>query len=210
MTAAVCEPVVTMSDCLDNVRGSLAGLDDGGITRVLRDVEALSRKTQSLMLELVAEADSRGIAAHGGFGNTARLPAGMFQLSAAEARMRVEHAAMIGTRHALTGQSLPPKLPATAAALAAGKIGIGQLRVITETMATLPASVPEPARERVEAELAGYACDFDPRRLRTIAQRILDTLDPDGPEPTDDPLTAPVRGELWIRDRRDGRLALEG
>ncbi|HET9116659.1 MAG TPA: hypothetical protein VFN75_01035 [Pseudonocardiaceae bacterium] len=45
----------------------------------MRDVEALSRKTQSLMLELVAEADSRGIAAHGGFGDTARLLAGMFQ-----------------------------------------------------------------------------------------------------------------------------------
>ncbi len=210
MTAAVCEPVATMSDCLDSVRGSLAGLDDGEITRVLRDVETLSRKTQSLMLELVAEADSRGIAARGGFGSTARLLAGMFQLSAAEARIRVEHAAMIGTRRALAGQTLPPRLPATAAALAAGEIGAGQLRVITETMATLPASVPEPAREQVEADLADYARDFDPRRLRTIAQRILETLDPDGPEPADDPLPAPVHGELWLRDRRDGRLGLEG
>jgi hypothetical protein len=70
VTAAVCEPVATMSDCVDSVRGSLVGLDGGGITRVLRDVVALSRKTQSLMLEVVAD--------------TARLLAGMFQLSAAE------------------------------------------------------------------------------------------------------------------------------
>lgn len=60
--------------------------------------------------------------------------------------------------------------------------------------------------------MARYARDFDPRRLRTLAQRILATLDPDGPEPAeDDPAPeVPVRGELWLRDRRDGRLGLEG
>ena len=73
-----------------------------------------------------------------------------------------------------------------AAALAQGQIGPGQLKVITDTMAALPASVPEPARERVEADLANYARDFDPRRLRIIAQRMLDVLDPDGPAPAAD------------------------
>ncbi|MGH4016283.1 MAG: DUF222 domain-containing protein [Pseudonocardiaceae bacterium] len=78
-------------------------------------------------------------------------------------------------------------------------------------MATIPASMPEPVRERVEADLAGYARDFDPRRLRTLAHRVLANLDPDGPEPADEPEpAAPVRGELWLRDRRDGRLGLEG
>jgi uncharacterized protein DUF222 len=56
----------------------------------------------------------------------------MLQLSAAEARTRVEHAAMVGTRRAITGQTLAPRLPSTAAALAAGQIGSGQLRVITD------------------------------------------------------------------------------
>ena len=78
-------------------------------------------------------------------------------------------------------------------------------------MAALPASIPEPARERIEADLAGYACDFDPRRLRIIAHRMLAIPDPDGPEPGEEatPVT-PTRGELWLRDRRDGRLGLEG
>ncbi|MGH3773302.1 MAG: DUF222 domain-containing protein [Pseudonocardiaceae bacterium] len=163
------------------------------------------------MLELVAEADARAIAAREGFGSTQRLLAGMLRLSAAEARMRVEHAAMVGTRRTITGGTLSPRLPATAAALAAGEIGAGQLRVITETIAALPASVPEPARERAEADLAGYARDFDPRRLRIIAQRLVATLDPDGPPPGEDPAPAtPVRGELRLRDRRDGRLGAEG
>ncbi len=200
-----------MSDGLDSVRATLHGLDDKGLAQAVREIEVLSRRTHAVMLDLLAELDARGIAAQQGFGSTAQLVAGMLQLSATEARTRVEHAAMVGTRRTITGETLPPKLPATAAALAAGEIGTGQLRVIVEIIAALPTSVPEPARERAEADLAGYARDFDPRRLRTIAHRILATLDPDGPEPTDDPIpVAPVRGELWLRDRRDGRLGLAG
>jgi hypothetical protein len=211
MTAAVREPVQEMSSCLDSLRATLCGLDDKGIAQMLREIEVVSRKTQSVLLDAVAEADARGIAAREGFGTTQRLLAAMLRLSAAEARTRVEHAAAVGTRHTITGETLAPRLPATAAALAAGEIGAGQLRVITETMGATPASVPEPVRERVEADLAGYARDFDPRRLRTIAHRVLAHLDPDGSKPADDPAPATrTRGELWLRDRRDGRLGLEG
>ncbi|MGH3913369.1 MAG: DUF222 domain-containing protein [Pseudonocardiaceae bacterium] len=211
MTVAVGEPLHSLSSCLDSVRGSVRGLGDEGIVQALRELEELSRRTQSVLLDVVAEADSRGIAVERGFGSTARLLVGMLRLSAAEARIRVEHAAAVGIRRTLTGEVLPPRLPETAAALAAGEIGIGQLRVITETMAALPASVPEPARERAEADLAAHARDFDPRRLRIIAHRLLANLDPDGPEPAADPTATTLsRGELWLRDRRDGRLGLEG
>ncbi|MCA1673213.1 MAG: 13E12 repeat family protein, partial [Actinobacteria bacterium] len=211
MGGAVRESVQQLSGCLDNVRATLGGLDDKGIAQTLRDIEMLSRTLQSVMLDVVAEADARGMAAREGFGGTARLLAGMLRLSAAEARTRVEHAGLVGIRRGLTGQVLAPRAPATAAGLAAGQIGAGQLRVIAETMAALPASVADPDRERVEADLARYARDFDPRRLRLLAGRMLANLDPDGPEPADAPTPeALVRGELWLRDRRDGRLGLEG
>lgn len=86
-----------------------------------------------------------------GFGSIQQLLAGVLRLSTTEARTRVEHAAAVGVRRGLTGQTLAPRLPETAAALAAGHLGVGQLRVITETLAALPASIPEPAREQVEA-----------------------------------------------------------
>ncbi|MGH3934125.1 MAG: DUF222 domain-containing protein [Pseudonocardiaceae bacterium] len=211
MTVALGAPVQTMSDCLDSVRATLGGLDDKGIVQTLREIEKISRKTQSVLLEAVAEADTRGIATREGFGDTRRLLSAMLRLSSAQARTRVAQATMVGTRRAITGQPLPPQLPATAAAMASGEIGTGQLRVITETMAAMRASVPQPARDRVEADLASYARDFDPRRLRIIAHRMLATLDPDGAEPDGGSTPAtPVRGELWLRDRRDGRLGLEG
>ncbi len=139
------------------------------------------------MLEVVAEVETRGIAGREGFGTTPRMLSAMLRCSATEARTRTEQAALVGPRRAMTGQVLPPRVPATAAALAAGQIGAGQLKVITDTMAALPAPVPEPARERIEAALAGYARDFDPRRLRSIAHRRRANLDPDGREPREDP-----------------------
>lgn len=212
MTVAVGDPARELSESFDSLRTSLPALGDNDVVQTLRDAETLCRQAYSVLLDAVAETEARGIAAREGFGSTRRLLAGVLRLPAGEARARVEHAAAVGDRRGLTGQILAPRLPQTAAALAAGQIGVGQLRVITETVAALPASVPEPVRERVEADLAGYGRDLAPRALRTIAQRIVATLDPDGAEPgVDDPAPGtPVRGELWLRNRRDGRLGLEG
>ncbi|MGH3789181.1 MAG: DUF222 domain-containing protein, partial [Pseudonocardiaceae bacterium] len=123
MTVAVVEPVQVVSSCLDDLRGRLSGLDDNGIVHTLREIEEIFRRAQSVMLDVVAEIDSRGIAGRTGFGTTPRLLAAVLRLSAAEARTRTEQAALVGPRRAMTGEPLAPRLPATAAALAAGQIG---------------------------------------------------------------------------------------
>jgi hypothetical protein len=71
MSVALAEPVDVLSSGLADVREMLPGLDDEGILRALRDIETHLRQTQSVMLELVAEADSRRIAARAGFDHTA-------------------------------------------------------------------------------------------------------------------------------------------
>ena len=53
----------------------LSGLDDQQIMQALRDAEMLSRAMHSVMLDVVAEIESRAIAAREGFGSTARLVA---------------------------------------------------------------------------------------------------------------------------------------
>lgn len=134
----------------------------------------------------------------------------MLHLSATEAGTRVAHATQLAPRHALGGEPLAPQLPNTAGALAAGEIGPAQVRVIVETMNAIPTSVGVAAREAAEADLARYARSFDPTSLHKIGQHILAHLNPDGPAPREEPDSAAAAGELRFRNRRDGRLGLEG
>ncbi|MQA13104.1 MAG: DUF222 domain-containing protein [Pseudonocardiaceae bacterium] len=211
MTATVLDPVQAIEDCLGHqVRDALACAGDEVVLGRLGEIESVSRKVHALLLDVVAEVDSRQLAAGAGFGTTGRLLAGMLHLSRGDARTRVAHAAAVGPRRSLTGQALPARLPETAAALADGGIGPGQLRVVAEIMDALPASVGPADRAEAEAQLARHARSFDPTSLARVGARILDHLDPDGPEPDDEPATTPAAGELRLRERRDGRLDLQG
>jgi Domain of unknown function (DUF222) len=196
--------------CLEQWRQAIVGCDDAGLQNQIRDLEAVSRMLHAVMLEAVADLEFRAIAASTGFGTTKRLLAGMLQLSATEAGMRVTHATHLTARRTLSGEVLPPVLPNTAVALAAGQIGVGQVRVIAETMAAVPVSVGVEQREAAEADLARYARSFTPASLYKIGRHILAHLDQDGPTPRQEPEPAAAAGELRWRERRDGRLGLEG
>jgi hypothetical protein len=91
-----------------------------------------------------------------------------------------------------------------------GEIGPAQVKVITETIGAIPAGVSTEDRDAAEAELARHARSFNSTSLHRIGQHILAHLDPDGPEPRDEPHPAKAAGELRLWDRRDGRLGLEG
>jgi hypothetical protein len=121
-----------MAACLDQWRQSIIDCNDRGLQDQVRDIESASRMLHSVMLDTVAELESRNIAVTAGFRNTKQLLVGMLNLSATEAGTRVTHAGHLTPRRTLGGEVLAPLLPHTAAALAAGQIGPGQVRVITE------------------------------------------------------------------------------
>ncbi|MGB9279851.1 MAG: DUF222 domain-containing protein, partial [Pseudonocardiaceae bacterium] len=177
------DPRQAMTASLDRWRHSIIEHDDLRLQDQVRDIESVSRMLHSVLLETVAELDFRNIAVAAGFRNTKQLIAGMLNLSPVEAGARVAHAGQLAPRRALGGEVLAPLLPNTAAALAAGEIGPGQLRVITETMAAIPASVSAADRAAAEADLARNARSFNPTSLHTIARHIIAHLDPDGPQP---------------------------
>lgn len=209
MTRTLADPLRGIVACVEQMRDSLVGLDSESVLALLLGVESVSRMLHSVALDVVAEVETRGLAADAGFVSTARLVAGMAHLSKTETRMRVAHAAKLGARRGLSGEPLPPVLPETAAALAAGEIGTAQVRIITEVMDALPATVTPTQWAEVEADLARHARSFDPTALARIGQHVLAHLDPDGPAPRDeDP--APAAGELRLRHRRDGTLGFEG
>jgi Domain of unknown function (DUF222) len=199
-----------MVACLAQWRHSIVECDDAGLPDRVREIESVSRMVYSVMLDTVAELDSRSIAATAGFRNTKQLLASMLNLSPTEAGTRVTHAAQLASCRTLTGEVLAPLLPNTAEALAAGEIGPAQVRVITETMGAIPAWVSAVERDAAEADLARHARSFHPTSLHKIGQRILGCLDPDGRQPRDEPQPDPGAGELRMWDRRDGRLGLEG
>lgn len=204
------EPMRAMVTCLEQWRQFIIECDDEGLQDQVRDIEKASRALHSVMLDTVAELESRNIAASNGFRGTKQLLAGMLRLSPTEAGSRVAHAAQLAPRRTLGGEALAPLLSNTAAALGAGEIGPGQVRVITETMNAIPASVSATDRDAAEAELALHARSFAPTALHQIGRRILGYLNPDGPAPRDDQESVPAAGELRFWDRRDGRLGLEG
>ncbi len=196
--------------CVDALRESVSSLRGQELLDAVCGIEVLARKTHAAMLELVAGLDAAGVAAEQGFGATWRLLSAMLDLSTGQARARVRDAEQLATRRTRTGELRPARLPATAAGRASGTIGTGQLKVITQTMVALPSTVSQDDRDWAEATLAEHAQNFDPRRLRVIARRIVDQLDPDGPAPAEPDDPCPAAGELHIRDRRDGGISLEG
>ena len=209
MTETLTSPIQVIAACTDEVRSSLSGLDDNAVLDLLRGIESVSRIVHSVLLDALAEVDSRRLAAQAGFRSTASLVGELVHLSKTEARLRAEQATKLGTRRGLTGEPLAPELPETAAALAAGEIGPAHVRIIIETMDAVPASTSAAQRAEVEADLVKYARRFGPTDLAKLGQHMLAHLDPDGPEPRDDE-PAPAAGELRLRNRRDGKLGFEG
>jgi hypothetical protein len=210
MRPSGCDDLQAALGCVDALRESVPLLCGRELLDAVCGIEVLARKTHAAMLELVAGIDSAKVAPEQGFGATWRLLSAMLDLGAGQARTRVRDAEQLATRRTLTGEVLPAHLPATAAALASGAIGTGQLKVITQTMAALPSAVSQHDRDWAEATLAEHAQNFDPRRLSVIARRIVEQLDPDGPAPAEPDDPCPAAGELHIRDRRDGGISLQG
>ncbi len=206
-----CDDLQAAVACVDALRESVPSLRGQELIAAVCGIEVLTRKTHAAMLELLAGLDAAKVAGEQGFGTTSRLLSAMLDLSSGQARARVRDAEQLATRRSLTGEPLPARLPVTAAALTSGAIGTGQLKVITQAMAALPSTVSQDDRDWAEATLAGHAQNFDPSRLRVIARRVIDQLDPDGPAPRDEPDDpCPAAGELHLRDRRDGGIRLEG
>jgi hypothetical protein len=178
-----------------------------GLLNALRDAEADFRQSYSRVLGVVNQLDEEKAGAVAGFGTTARLLAGVLNLSKSEARTRVEHAALLTPRRSLTGELLPPSLPATAAELTAGAISPTHVRVIAAAVRRIPDGIHPEAVAQTEQTLASAARRFDPSALGTIAERLLAYLDPDGPEPAEEPDTM---RELRVRTGTDGVVSLTG
>lgn len=110
---------------------------------------------------------------------------------------------------ALTGEPLPPPFALVAAAISDGSLSVPHATVIAKTIEQLPEPLRSEHSEQIQRVLIAQASDVDPRGLTMLAQRVLDHLWPDGPEPMD-PAQHARRRALRIVPNSDGSAELRG
>ncbi len=106
--------------------------------------------------------------------------ANRLRITRGEASRRIHEAADLGERKAITGEPLPPVLPATAEAQRAGEIGSGHVAVIRGFWHRLPDFVDAETRQKAEAQLARLGSAHRPDELSKLADKLTDCLNPDG------------------------------
>jgi hypothetical protein len=157
--------------------------------------------------QIIAEVDTRGAKETFGYGSTTAWLQDIGYFSAAEAKKIVHRALTLNPGHSLDGTPLPACAPLTGMVAAEGAIGTGQIDQITAVMKALPAAVSDKDREGAEKILVDLAREAGPLEIKRAGQRLLDTLDPDGPEPKDPKPTKPAR-DLHFQEHRDGTATL--
>jgi uncharacterized protein DUF222 len=141
-------------------------------------------------------------------GKLPHVLADRLRITRAEAARRIDEAADLGQRSALTGQPLAPQLPATAAVQHDGKIGSVHVRVIRGFLRDLPCWVDADTRAHAEAQLADLATQYRPEQLGRLANKLADCLNPDGDFSDQDRVRR--RGLTLGEQDRDGMPALRG
>ncbi|OBB98483.1 HNH endonuclease signature motif containing protein [Mycobacterium sp. 852002-40037_SCH5390672] len=168
--------------------------------RVLERMEASRRRQIALSHDVIAglaKEDPAGIG-----GPVHKVVADWLRISYAEACRRLREANELSPRLTLTGQELPPQLPATAVAWRDGLLDGQHLRVIQTFVQELPESIPPATVENAERFLAGQARQLRPDQLQKIAHQCALRINPDGKFSDVD--RARRRGFTWCGQRPDG------
>ncbi|MBO0864272.1 MAG: HNH endonuclease [Mycobacterium sp.] len=113
-------------------------------------------------------------------GKLAHVLADRLRITRGEAARRIDEAAELGSRQALTGEPLAPQLPATAAGQRAAAIGEAHVRVIRGFLRDLPCWIDADTRAHAEAQLADFATQYRPELLAKLADKLAEVLNPDG------------------------------
>jgi hypothetical protein len=134
--------------------------------------------------------------------------ANRLRISRAEASRRIHEADDLGPRQSITGEPLPPRLPATAAAQRAGEIGAAHVAVIRGFVHRLPQFVDLDTQVHAEAHLARLGAQHRPDELAKLADKLSDCLNPDGDFTDDD--RARRRGITVGNQGHDGMSPVTG
>jgi hypothetical protein len=184
-------------------------ISDADLLQAIADLEVEMRQQYSVMLGLISEMDTRGVAKTLGHSATAALLSQTLRITRGEANQRVAHAIDLHATTTPTGSVVAPALPRTAEALARGVIGPEHIQVIRKTMKALKHLSPEKRACAEDHMVAQAADDDDPKALERFGDRVKDIVDPDGVLPPDQEPKQPAR-KFSRRTFRDGHSEFWG
>ncbi|ORM37667.1 hypothetical protein BFL43_03630, partial [Williamsia sp. 1135] len=143
-------------------------------------MEIAARRLQSASLPVLREVAVRRAYSTAGCSSPAAVLTSMTRMRPGAAKARVE--AMDALTPSLTpsGEVIAPRFPETAQALAAGVIDLDHVGVVLEVMASIPHKIDAEQRANTEVALADLCRRYPPGQVKTIGERIVDYLDPDG------------------------------
>lgn len=179
---------------------NLEGLAPPVRLHVLEQLETARRHQIALSHDIIGGLAQEDPADLGG--PAYQLIADWLRISYTEARRRLRDAEQLSPRVTLTGQELPPQLPATAQAWREGMLDAQHLRVIQTFVHDLPRDTPLTIVEHAENFLAAQAILLRPDQLQKAANRAAVLINPDGKFSDAD--RARQRGFTWSPQRADG------
>ena len=199
-------PEVTAAfDALDAAEAAIGALNFDVLSpavrlRVLERMETSRRRQIAVSHDAIAGL-AKGDPADVG-GPVHKVVADWLRISCAQARRRLRDAEQLCPRLTLTGQELPPELPATAQVWRDGMLDEQHLRVIQTFVRDLPEVIPADTVEKAERFLAQQATKLRPDQLEKAAHRCALLINPDGKFSDAD--RARQRGFTWCGQRPDG------
>jgi hypothetical protein len=206
------EEVVEVFDALKADLKRALDLSFDGLTTperfaLLQTCETFRRQLPAIEHPLINQVSEQADATELG-GKLPSALANRLRITRADASRRIGEAADLGERKAITGEPLPPVLPATAEAQRAGDIGPGHVAVIRGFWHRLPDFVDLETRQKAEAQLARLGGEHRPDELSKLADKLSDCLNPDGNFTDDD--RARRRGITIGKQDIDGMSPISG
>jgi hypothetical protein len=192
-------------DELHAATAKVAGLNFGAYApavrlRALEQMETSRRRQVAASHDVIAGLADEDSADVGG--PVHKVVADWLRVSHAEACRRLRDANQLSPRLTLTGQELPPELPATAGAWREGMLDGQHLRVIQTFFRDLPEAIPVDTVDKTERFLARQALTLRPDQLQKVANQCALLINPDGKFSDAD--RARRRGFTWYGQRPDG------
>ncbi len=129
------------------------------------------------------------------------------RIGAAEARRRLALAEAVLPRTGITGHIQEPERPVLAAAVASGSVGSRSATIITLALDRVRHHAPEETMAGMEHTLTRTAAESDTDFVARVARQLVDAIDQDGAEPSEEELRH--RQGAFIRKPRRGLYHVE-